>query len=51
MRTSFTPTAIVEAAVTVAAALLLTFAGFEMLADLGRDAPALAAHAAAKLAA
>ena len=48
MRTDLTSYAIVEAAVTVAAALLLTFAGFEMLADLGRDAPAVEAHASAK---
>ena len=41
MRTSLTSGAMVEAAVTVAVAILMTVAGFEMLIDNGtNDAPA-----------
>ena len=44
MRTLLTPGALVEAAVTLSAAVLMTFAGYRMLADMLQSWPAVEAR-------
>ena len=48
MRTQLSSQAIVEAVVTVGVALLLTFAGYEMLAGVSADVAVAQAAAAAQ---